>query len=269
MDPVSILIAVVGWALAIVLFIRSKVKSRLCYVSRTISFTSSRPEMPDGVEIHFRGRVIPRVAQTDLIIWNGGDTTLDASSLVEDDPARLYFGDDVDVLRAEITESTQPASKLEVHLSETSPSEVFIKAAFLEPTHGAVLTILHTGTRKGPVGRGTIKGFPKGVEAVGSWNSNDRVDLRWYQRLGTITFPLFIGVLCSFAIWQQLAPKSQDGKIDWNAPSMLTAPDSGGDWTILVLMSLIVIGCLLMIFALSHRKLPKRFLRPGKIISTG
>lgn len=163
---VGILLAVVGIILAIVLYRRAKPVARLRHAIGHASLIGDAPEaLRDGLEVRFNGSVVPRVTRTSYGLWNDGNVTIRGHDIVATDPIRLEFPSDVKILRATIEQTTRAVTDPTVHITDTV---VEIGFDFLDRGDGFRAQIIHSGTDKAIVPRGTVRGIPQGLTDITS-----------------------------------------------------------------------------------------------------
>jgi hypothetical protein len=130
--------------------------------------------LPEEVEILFKGMSVPRLTKTHVIFWNSGKAMIDGKEIVVDDPLRLEFSKEAQVLRARIAKPTNKTNKFEIKINDKSPNEVFCSFDYLNVGDGAVIELLHTGEERYPRVQGTIRGVPKGILNWGRFRTSGK-----------------------------------------------------------------------------------------------
>lgn len=189
-------------AVAYYFYRKARPNPRVCFVWSTVHLTSGKSQLPEEVQVVYRGQPVPEIAQTELLIWNGGNATLRSSDLVTNDPLRLRFGDGFRVLRADIVDALRPVTQFQVTAIPDQPSEVRLAFEFLEPNDGARIRVLHTGHRGPPKALGTVIGVRQGIENRGTFAPGETVagDIgRWVYLSVFVFVPCLMGAAYGLA----------------------------------------------------------------------
>jgi hypothetical protein len=161
---VSSLIGIVGLIIALFLYRVSRIGARPVYQLRALRLIGKEKQiLPEEVEILFRGRSIPRLTLTHVILWNSGKATLDGKNIIVDDPLRVEFRERTEILRVRVLKITRKANKFTAKINSDSPNQVVCNFDYLDAGDGGVIEILHTAEELHPQVRGSIRGVPKGL----------------------------------------------------------------------------------------------------------
>jgi hypothetical protein len=165
---VGSLIGLVGLAVAVVTYIRTRQRGLVAYGyagRRLLGLTSA--ELPSGIRVFYHDQEIPRLTRSLVVIWNQGEKTITSDDLVSSDPFRLRVQDDGRVLAATVLREAREVSKFTASVSSTAPNEIKLGFAFLDSGDGAVVEVLHTSHGRHLDVLGTIRGLPRGLKNFG------------------------------------------------------------------------------------------------------
>jgi hypothetical protein len=169
---IGTLVGLAGLVIAFVSLIfykASRIGARPVYQSRALRLIEKEERaLPEEVEILFKGRDVPRLTRTHIILWNSGTATIDRKDIVIDDPLRLEFSEGAEVLRTQICKATREINKFEAMINQNSPNVVVCNFDFLDAGDGVVIEVMHTAKERYPEVKGTIRGVPKGILDWGS-----------------------------------------------------------------------------------------------------
>ena len=165
---VGLLLGLLSLITAIVIYRAARVGGRLVYQRQGLNIISEGPhELPPEVEILFKGRPVPRLTKTLLVLWNSGTALIRGSDVVSESPIQFVFSDSSEILRLRILKVTRPQIKFDTRLQTEGRNIAVCQFDYLDPGDGAVLEILHTGEERHPRVSGTIRGQPKGLLDAG------------------------------------------------------------------------------------------------------
>lgn len=119
--------------------------------------------LPPEVDINFQGKSVPRLALTEVYLWNAGKQMIRRDQIVEDDPLRCEFESGDEILKAHVAAVTRTVNKLTVSVSQAAKYKAIIDFDYLDPNDGARIELLHTSKLRYPQVIGTLRGIPKGV----------------------------------------------------------------------------------------------------------
>lgn len=157
------LVGIVGLIVAIILYRASRIGPRPVYQLRALRLIEKEKRiLPEQVEILFGGRSIPRLTMTHVILWNSGKATLDGKNIVTDDPLRLEFSKESEVLRVRVPKVTREVNKFIPKINPHARNQVICSFDYLDAGDGGIIEVLHTDEERYPRILGTIRGVPKG-----------------------------------------------------------------------------------------------------------
>ncbi|PEF64802.1 hypothetical protein CON33_21100 [Bacillus anthracis] len=166
---VGSVIGIIGILIAILTFVLSKTKKRLVYQSKSLKIIGKdNTIIPNEIEITYKGKQVPRVIKTRLIIWNSGKETVNGIDIVTDDNLKLAIDENEEIISIDILQRTRTVNKFDAFVDKTSKNKAILTFDYLDPNDGIVLEILHTDLKWYPRIKGTIKGLPKGFL---NWNN--------------------------------------------------------------------------------------------------
>lgn len=183
--------------------------------------------LPDEVEVTYKGKKVDRLTKTKLIFWNDGTETLDGDSVVKSDPITIVFPENTNILSYKILKRTKAVNNFNATKDEEKQNHLILHFDYLDPKDGIVLEILHDSEKRYPKITGSIKGLKKCFSDLG--RIYEAKNFKSKGRIGKIldnhrlVFSLAIAIGFSFAtfgllpeevrhyIESTLSP-SQDGK---------------------------------------------------------
>jgi hypothetical protein len=171
---VSTVVAVFGIIATVYFYLKSRKRRRLTYaVSGTVLSTPEIPEFRD-LELRYRGEVVPRVAVSDIILWNSGTDTVAGSDVACRSPIRLLVPDGQRVLSCAVVAGTRNEIGARVSVEPEVGFGYVVAFDFLDPGDGMRLKVVHTGGASDAVEvRGTVLGAGSVVK------TRRRVDVDW------------------------------------------------------------------------------------------
>lgn len=158
------LVGLIGLVITFFLYRASRVGPRPAYQYQALRLIGREEQtLPEEVTIHFRDKKVQRLTKTRIILWNSGRATLNGKNIVADDPLRLEFSEDSEVLSAQVLNFTRQANKFTVNIHPHCPNQVMCSFDYLNVGDGAAIELLHTDEKRYPKVQGSIRGVPKGV----------------------------------------------------------------------------------------------------------
>jgi hypothetical protein len=165
---VGVIVGIVGVIIAIITYKRSMIGGRLVYQWNSLNIIGKNEKTPDEIEIYYKGKKVPRIIKTRIILWNSGNKTVDGERIVKNDQLRLEFGNNEEIIRAYVQKKTREVNDFGITLDNENKNIIKFSFEFLDPKDGAVIEILHTDNKRYPDVKGSIKGLPKGLLYWGS-----------------------------------------------------------------------------------------------------
>ena len=174
----------VGWAIGVIAvgvafyFGMREGGARLVYLVRGTRLIGARgAELPPAVAVLYKGRPVPRMSGTEIVIWNRGRAPVRGNDISSHDPLRFEFAVDTEVLEVAVLKVSRPATTISVTVDPKTPNTVLCHFDFLDAQDGAVLYFLHTDETIAPKPVGTVVGVPRGLE----WFRPRTVDGGWLR----------------------------------------------------------------------------------------
>jgi hypothetical protein len=155
-------VAIAGIVIGLVIAYSSRSRSRLAAQTNTLELAGSNAVLPNEIEFLFRGNRVPNVTMSRIAIWNIGNTTIKGDQIVNSDPLRIVTSDGSSVLEATIRNRTRQVNDVSCLLRQGTSNEVECRFDYLDPSDGALIQLIHTGSNEIKVS-GTLRGIPKGV----------------------------------------------------------------------------------------------------------
>lgn len=161
---VGSLIGIIGLLVGYLFYRASGIGPRPVYQLRALRLIGKEEDtLPEEVEILFRGKTVPRLTKTHVILWNSGKGTLHGRDIVQTDPLRLEFSKGTQVLKPRLLKVTRAANKFKVMINPNSPNELLCSFDYLDREDGATIELLHTDKERYPKVQGAVRGIPKGA----------------------------------------------------------------------------------------------------------
>ncbi|USK54383.1 hypothetical protein LIS82_22960 [Cytobacillus solani] len=160
---VGAVIGIISVLYAFIIYKISKIGTRLVYQWKSLKIISKGKKVPDEIEIIYKGKSVDRLIKTQIIIWNSGKKTVNGEDIVKEDPLKMIFSNNEEIISVNITKVTREINQFSYSVSEEEKNELNFKFGFLDPGDGVVLEIFHTDNNRYPKISGTIKGMPQGI----------------------------------------------------------------------------------------------------------
>lgn len=175
---VGTLIGLIGVVLGVHFYRASRVGARLAYQAGGLRVIGGKePELPTEVTVLFNNQAVSRVTKTVVVLWNCGTRTISGEDVVADDPLRITFEEEAEILKADVIDRTKDVNKFRVEKSTTLPHEAICWFDYLDAGDGVVMEVLHTSSERFPRIAGSVRGIPRGVADYGGlpiWRSRSR-----------------------------------------------------------------------------------------------
>lgn len=163
---IGILLGVVGLIAAYVFYRRSLIKPNLAFVISSVRITGRDSMFPDELKIFYGDKEVKSVSQSNIVIWNSGNATIDGEGIVKTDPLRLTIPKETEILAASILFTTREVNAFSIKLSGEGSNELLLAFDFLDSGDGALINLTHT-SEGGIEPLGTIRGMPNGIKYLG------------------------------------------------------------------------------------------------------
>jgi hypothetical protein len=158
------LLGLIGLIVTFFLYRASRVGPRPVYQCQALRLISKEEKaLPEELTVLFKDKKVERLTKTYVILWNSGRATVNGNNIVCDDPLRLVFTDDSEVLSARVVRFTRQSNKFRADINTNSANQVIYGFDYLDAGDGATIELLHTDDKRYPEVQGSIRGVPKGV----------------------------------------------------------------------------------------------------------
>jgi hypothetical protein len=165
---IGALIGIIGIIIAFIFYRKSQIRASLSYQTQSLEIIEkSKQILPKEVTITFGDKLVQRLTKTEVILWNSGRTTLREIDIVAEDPLRLEFSKDAQILQTRIIKSNRDTNKFTSIIRINSSNIVDFNFDYLEPGDGVVVELLHTDNELYPKIQGSIRGVRKGAKYSG------------------------------------------------------------------------------------------------------
>jgi hypothetical protein len=162
------LVGILGLSVGLIgllLYIKGRIGARpTCQMQSLRLLGKEEQALPPEVEIHFKSKNIPRLALTNIFLWNAGKESMQGTQIVQEDPLRCEFEPGDEILKAQVGACTRAVNKVALREPADKPHSVLVDFDYLDPGDGARIDILHTSKLRYPQLLGSVRGVPKGVK---------------------------------------------------------------------------------------------------------
>lgn len=192
--------AIIGIITSYVFYIVSRTRSRINYQTSNLQIIGNISlKLPQDFEVTMSGVKINSLHKSQIVVWNGGNTTITGDSIVKDDPLRIVFSPGTKIFDFNITALSRKVNKFVIKNfnSDITENELLLDFDFMDKKDGVMIEVLHTESIKEPILNGTIKGLKNGIKNKGQINyleQNQKIN-----RLKNL-FNLLIGLISSLII---------------------------------------------------------------------
>jgi hypothetical protein len=152
---IGTLLSVIG----IVLTIQSIKERRPVYIKRSVNIFQNIER--SQLEIFYKKSKVSNLTITNIVFWNDGRQTINASDIAIAEPLRIASNDQVRILEATILFTSNPANRIRLNPQPSIPSEfVGVSFEYLDQNEGAIIQVIHDGRSSGAIELvGIVKGF--------------------------------------------------------------------------------------------------------------
>jgi len=195
-SAINMSLAGIGILLAVYFYIKGKsvMKARYTLNSQTLIETRETTVLT-GLEIHFRDIIQDRITVTKIGIWHAGNVPLRPEDVATASPLLLKIAPAAEVLATELLLTTDTDSRFQISNPERSAEHdsshstiIPFSFEYLDPQQGAVIQVVHTGSRNHKF---RVTGKIIGASAVKSVTSPHHSEVTVYRMLGKIDYRLF------------------------------------------------------------------------------
>ncbi|ANI01285.1 hypothetical protein A210_01195 [Pseudomonas putida SJTE-1] len=160
-------IASIVGALVVYFLTRQRTSLSYAYIGEHL-LGSSSDTLPQQITVQFSGNPIPRLTRSIIVLWNSGEKTILGEDNVQSDCLRFQVGSDGEILSLAVLKASRDVNDFRLRKpSAHAPNEAIAEFNFFDAKDGVVVEILHTSEARRPSVMGTIRGIPKGLDAVG------------------------------------------------------------------------------------------------------
>lgn len=157
------LLGIAGLGAAVFFYLRSrKVTNLTCQHDYVSLLSDGNAAFPKEIEIRFSGTPVNRVTAERIILWNGGNTTIEGQQVVASDPLRIQLSEG-QILRVDMLKATREVNAFHLVPRKGCLNIADVMFDYLDPGDGASFQVLHSGGQSDLGIRGTLRGIPSGI----------------------------------------------------------------------------------------------------------
>jgi len=165
---IGTIIGIIGIVLAVIFYFKSKPVSRINYQTSNLKIIGNISlKLPTDFEVTLSGEKIESLYKSQVIIWNGGTTTLYGKDIVEEEPLRVVFDKDTIIFNVAVVGESRKANKFNATVDDANKDVVKLSLDYLNRNDGVLLEILHTESTVDPKVIGELKGLSNGIKGKG------------------------------------------------------------------------------------------------------
>lgn len=251
---ISLCLAVLGIAMSVYFYFKSRRRKIPVYRSRTTRIIRSSVNKIDSLEVLYNKKRLNALTITKVAFWNAGKETISSTDISLYDKLRLEIGEGFEFLSCDVVTQTKIANNFRCSIEEDKKT-ILIEFDYLDYDEGAVLKIRHTGSTNADI---VINGSIKGVSAIqikGGFNKHKNIHIIVSQRIMNL-FRWFVGIISIFMVFWGCAMLFES-----NSTWIEIVESINGDRWIqyLAASSSIVVGVIYMLAVIIsvRRKVPK------------
>ena len=159
-------------------------------------FDADKQRLPNEAAMTFQDKDVQRLAQATFVLWNAGTEVLRGEDLIEADPLRIVVAEGR-VLACHVALTSSDATSVRL-CSVVGDPESRVLYDYLNPGDGAVLDVLHDGTKTGIIG--TAKGLSGGVEDWGIIAPTAEPKRTWFLRRVLPRLAILVGIAGAWGV---------------------------------------------------------------------
>jgi len=137
----------VGITVTLLLYKLARPRKLLAYATRTFCVIPELRFKLQGVEVLYNKSPVQALAVTRVGVWNAGNESLRRSDIPRADPPVIYARDGINVFEATILESSSAANNVTLEPVYSPVAGYAINFEFLDTGDGAVISVVHDGTK--------------------------------------------------------------------------------------------------------------------------
>lgn len=252
----GILLGIVGIALAVFFYARSRRVSKVRYEFTCQSLVEGLSGALEGLEVRYKGEPQERITVSRLVLWNAGTETIRSDDFT-DDQLRIACHQGIKVLDHRIIDANDETNNVEIGSVATAEEEeisIDIRFDYLDSRDGAIVQIVHDGDDETNF---SLAGSLKGNCSIARIVSPAYRSERRRSRVSGYLAPPFIIILMKSRWFGWL------GGLTYFSLGVigLCAPFFGASWWLLTLAVLGFFGSWFMIYAVATGQVPTHFRR--------
>jgi hypothetical protein len=167
----GLVLGVVGIAISIVIYAKTREVKRLSYMARTFPLITEEVLSIPNLEGLYEKLPLVRLTGSKMVVWNSGNQLIKKADIARADPLRMLFNGTGDVLEVKIAAQSDAANHFAiVDKLEGEPLTLTLEFDYIAKNQGCVISILHTGNiTEHPVIVGTVmdrRGRPNLIRTI-------------------------------------------------------------------------------------------------------
>ena len=145
------LFGILGVAISIIFFIRSRRFQIPAYYKKTIHWYDGKSVPHDDIKMTFRGENITRFTISHIAFWNAGNQTIRISDFASASPLRLKIPKEIDLYDVRLTGTTTNEIGAQISLPDPDilkagkEKEIPVIFDYLDENDGFLIQIIHNG----------------------------------------------------------------------------------------------------------------------------
>ena len=140
----SLIIAVLGVALAIIFYIKGKKVKLPCYTFRSNNIVKDLFSRIGPLEMRYSGQQIENLTVTKIAFWNAGRDTINNQDVASADPLTVHVKEGYKILDTKILHEKNPTNQFSTTTSEDR-SYFTLQFDYVDKGEGVVILFFHTG----------------------------------------------------------------------------------------------------------------------------
>jgi hypothetical protein len=157
----SFALAVLGIALAIIFYFKSKKVKKPCYAILSTNILKEMVSKIESLSILYSGEQISNLTVSKIAFWNAGRDIINSQDIAQLDQLKIQVTDNYKILNAQINYEKNKANNFKISI-DNSQRYINLNFEYLGKDDGVIIQILHTGlSNKDIYIVGTIKGADK------------------------------------------------------------------------------------------------------------
>jgi|SRR5215216_929179 len=195
----TLLVGLIGLIATYFFYRKSLIKHEMAFQRKAIAIIGRNSILPSEVEIFFKGKKVPLVTKSIIALWNNGNSTIMGEQIAHQDPLRILPPQETEILDAQIQKITRTVTGISISVEE-NPNQVILTFDYLDPSDGALITVLHTGEKDVQI-LGTLRGLPRGLLDLGSIDFQKRTRISRLMEKVSLISPLIMVALAISAFF--------------------------------------------------------------------